>query len=119
MNTHRPLLSPLRRFLEIIPEAWPISPAQCEREKVKAYARAHASPFCGCECPPKAICRNEPACDEQRKNLGSKEGRQAANADEIRKHGHMPDITLPPAVQARVEMGRWHGAHSRHPFGAN
>ena len=82
MNTHRPLLSPLRRFLEIIPEAWPISPAQCEREKVKAYARAHASPLCGFEVP-------------------------AAS------------LPLPPAVQARVEMGRWHGAHSRHPFGAN
>ena len=48
---NRPLLNPNRRFLEIAPESWPISPERCEREKEASYARAHASPFCGLELP--------------------------------------------------------------------
>ena len=100
-----------------------LSPERLELLADQAYARAHSSPFCGCECPPKAICRNEPACDEQRKDSKGSAiyavEPKCCPADGQRKHGHMPDITLPPAIQARAAAGRWEGAHSRHPFGAN
>jgi hypothetical protein len=68
-----------------------LSPERLQQLSDEGYARAHASPFCGVECPPK-------------------------HPDDIRIK-QPPIYVANPSIQARAAAGRWTG--SRSPFGCN